>query len=118
MDNYISALAGRGAIAGAAGMEQRNSYAPDACAARDTFSNVANDMENEAERLQKLYGMLEMIADRVDGTLPQQSMDGAKGLDTPPHSLLDNMRRKQRAISMTISRCETAAHRIAIALGL
>ena len=109
-----------GGIAGAGiGMEQRNAYAPEATQLRDNIGGVANDLQAELERLQQLYVALERIADHVDGPVPQQAGgDKVSQLDAPAHSLLDNMRRKQRVAQVTITRCEQAAHRIANALGV
>jgi hypothetical protein len=108
----------RGAIAGV-GMEARNAYAGEATPIRDNIGGVANDLQAELERLQGLHVMLERIADHVDGPVPQQSgTDKVSQLDAPSHSLLDSMRRKQRAAQVTITRCEQAAQRIAVSLGV
>jgi hypothetical protein len=106
----------RGMVAGI-GMEQRGAYAPEAAQQRDTFGNVANDMETASERLQKLSAMLDAMADRISGPVPQQVGADSIKTDSPAHSLLDGMRRKQRSIGFSISRCEAAAERIANAMG-
>jgi hypothetical protein len=103
---------------GAIGVGIPGAYAATPAPERDTLGSVANDMDTESERLQKLFGMLERIADHVDGVAPQQVDGNVTKMDTPPHSLLDTMRRRQRVIGLTISRCETAANRITGALGI
>jgi len=84
---------------------------------RETIGSVVTDFEPALERLAKLYLSLERIGDHLEGSRPQNVAEATK-LDTPPHCLMDNLRKKHRTVSSLAGQCEDAAMRIQNALGI
>jgi hypothetical protein len=85
-------------------------------AKRETINGVVTYFDRDIERLAKLLTVIEHVGDHLEGG--RKEADATATLDTPAHSLLDNIQRKQRAISNLIGRCEDAAVRINNALGI
>lgn len=82
---------------------------------RDTLQAAIADFQGQIERVTKLSQQLDAIADRLEGARPTGVM--GNDLDAPPHPIIDDLRRKQRALNMLIASCEDAASRIANAVG-
>ena len=88
-----------------------------ATAMRDTIIGVAGDLEQNIQRLSKLYDAMRHVGDRIDGARPEPIGTQA-GADTPPSSVILDMRRKHTAMSSLIGKCEDEIQRLALALGI
>lgn len=82
----------------------------------DTVNTVVSEFDRSLERAAKILASLRHLGDLVDGAKPQAAAEVSK-LDTPPHSLIDNLRRKERALSGLMSQCEDAVQRLSQSIG-
>ena len=84
---------------------------------RDTVHGISSDLDHNIERLAKLYEAMRLIGDRIDGSRPEPI--GSVGQpESPPASMILDMRRKQTAMSGFIGKCEDELQRLAQALGI
>ena len=86
-------------------------------AKRDTIQDIANDANTTINRLAKLSEMLALIGNRIEGQRPEP-VNGAGKPETPPASILMDLRRKHGATCDLLDQCENEAHRIAAAIGI
>ncbi len=82
----------------------------------ESLVGIIQDLDPPIARLSKLVQHLSIIADRVEGSRPQEAAC-AVGVDTPPHSTIDNLRRKRGSFSMLCQQLETEVTRIDRAIG-
>lgn len=83
----------------------------------DTVNSVVSEFDRSLERTGKILASLRHLGDLVDGAKPQAAGEGVSKLDTPPHSLIDTLRRKERALSALLSQCEDAVQRLSQSIG-
>lgn len=86
-------------------------------AKRDSIQEIANDANLTINRLAKLSEMLALIGNRIEGQRPEPA-NGAGKPESPPVSILMDLRRKHGAIADLLDQCEQGAHRIAEAVGI
>ena len=70
--------------------------------AKDTIASMVNDMDRDIDRLEKLFGEMDVLG---ESAVP------------PPASLADTLRRKRQRLSNVIGRCEDAFMRVRNTLG-
>lgn len=83
---------------------------------RDTVNGVAIDLDQSIQRAAKLFEALRHIGDRLDGSRPEPVGNVAQ--ETPPGSMILDMRRKQTTLSNYLGKCEDETQRLAQALGI
>ena len=69
-------------------------------------------LEPQIERAARICAHLENIADRLTGSRPQPAGADENRPDTPPHSLVDSLRRKRNDLDNWLTRCEQQLSRI------
>ena len=109
-------MAEYGGIGQQAGMGQMQALQQSATA-KDTIGRIAAEFDRNVERLSKLCDAMRHIGDRIDGARPE-SVGPIGAPETPPASMVLDLRRKHVAISNLIDRCENEMQRIAVALGV
>ena len=82
---------------------------------KNTFQMTLGMIEKEIERLLPLRDSLSAFADRIAGSRPKDA--GAGETMAPSVSIIDELHRKQRRLSVLISECEAERDRIGQALG-
>lgn len=99
-------------------MAYLSNEAQSAAPTSNTINGVISEFDRSLERTGKLLASLRHIGDHVDGAKPQQATAEVSKLDTPPHSLIDNLHRKERALSGLLSQCEDAVQRLSQSIGI
>lgn len=81
----------------------------------DTIHSVGDEFNGIIGRLGKLAEVLRMMGDRITGVRPESI--GKDQVDTPPSSMILDLRRKHSAMSELLAKCEQEAQRLASAIG-
>ena len=84
--------------------------------AKDTIASMVNDMDRDIDRLEKLFGEMDVLGDALQGTRPRPAEPEGSAVP-PPASLADTLRRKRQRLSNVIGRCEDAVMRVRNTLG-
>lgn len=84
---------------------------------RDTINGITVDLDRAIERMAKLCEGLRHIGDRLDGSRPEP-VGTIGGPETPPGSMILDLRRKQTTLSNFLGKCEDEVQRLAQALGI
>lgn len=84
-------------------------------ARQDSIHNGISDFGGVIERLAKLAETLRMVGVRVNGVRPEPV--GKDQVDTPPSSIIADLRRKHSAITSLLGKCEDEAQRLASSIG-
>lgn len=80
-----------------------------------SLTGVISDFDSITHRLLKSVQLLSVIGDRIEGTRPQDATQAK--VDTPPHSVIDDLQRKRDHMLRLCEQIEESASRIDRAFG-
>jgi hypothetical protein len=81
---------------------------------KDSLPAAIDALGPQIDRLIGLRNSLEHLADRIVGSRPQPTGAGVEA--APPHSLVDNVKRKRNTLEELITACEQQRDRLDNAL--